>query len=118
MAAPHFDRRLNKMTRFRNSIALHCGVNAAVIAEYLWCLLMKEAAKDDAFHRYGTYWCRCSALMMTGELPFMSLHMVKDAIRVLKKKNIIRNGCFNEDKFDRTNWYTFTDYGVRMMGGI
>ena len=103
------------MTKFRNNIAMHCGVNAAIVAEHLWYLLMNEASGDDAFHRHGSYWCRCSALMMTGEFPFMSLHMVKDAIKVLKKKNIIRKGCFNENKFDHTSWYTFTDYGVRMM---
>ena len=36
-------------------------------------------------------------------------------IKVLKEKNIIRKGCFNEDRFDHTSWYTFTDYGLRMM---
>ena len=103
------------MTKFRNNVAIHCGVNAAIVAEHLWYLLMNEASGGDAFHRHGSYWCRGSALMMTGEFPFMSRHMVKDAIRVLKKKNIIRKGCFNENKFDHTSWYTFTDYGVRMM---
>ena len=103
------------MTKFRNNVAIHCGVNAAVIAEYLWYLLMNEVTEDEAFCRHGKYWCRCSALMMTGEFPFMSIHMVKDAIKVLKEKNIIRKGCFNEDRFDHTSWYTFTDYGLRMM---
>ena len=24
-------------------------------------------------------------------------------------------GCFNEDKFDRTTWYSFTDFGTYMI---
>jgi hypothetical protein len=41
--------------------------------------------------------------------------MVKDTINELIKRDIIRKDCFNDSRFDRTNWYTFTEYGVRLM---
>ena len=103
------------MTKFRNNIALHCGVNAAIIADHLWEQLETQKEKEQALYRHEQYWCRCSHLMMTGEFPFLSLHMAKDAVKVLRKKNIIRKGCFNDNKFDHTNWYTFTDYGEKLM---
>ena len=71
------------MCVFRVNVARLCGLNAAVIAEYLWQLYNND--------------------------------MVKDAVKVLRDNNIIRKGCFNENKFDHTNWYTFTDFGMKVM---
>ena len=39
----------------------------------------------------------------------------QNAVYELRKKGFIRKGCFNDDCFDHTNWYTFTDYGAKMM---
>lgn len=44
-----------------------------------------------------------------------SKHMVQDVLTLLRKKKMIRNGCYNESRFDNTSWWTFTDYGVKMM---
>ena len=74
------------MERFRGNVAGQCGMNAAVVAEYLWQLLADEVAGEEPFYRHDHYWCRASALTITGECPYLSLHMVKDAIKVLKKK--------------------------------
>ena len=105
----------DEMERFRGNVAGQCGMNAAVVAEYLWQLLADEVAGEEPFYRHDHYWCRASALAITGECPYLSLHMVKDAIKVLKKKSYIRKGCFNDNRFDHTNWYAFTDYGKKMM---
>ena len=103
------------MCKFRVRIARQCGVSAAVIAEHLWYLYENEACGNEECYYHGAFWVRKSALMMTGEFPFLSEDMVRQAIKILWENNIIRKGCFNEDKFDHTNWYTFTDYGVRVM---
>ncbi len=103
------------MEGFRNNMAVYCGINAAIIAEYLWEQLDKQDEHENILYKYGRNWYRCSHLMMTGEFPFMSIHMAKDAIMTLRKMNIIRKGSFNTSRFDRTNWYTFTDYGAKLM---
>jgi len=103
------------MCKFRSNIARLCGLNAAIIAEYLWQLYLNEACGDPEMYRHDKFWVRKSALMMTGEFPFLSIDMVKDAVKILREKNIIRKGCFNENRFDRTNWYTFTEYGEKVM---
>lgn len=103
------------MTGFRNDIAVKCGVNAAVIAEFLWDHLKDDGDGDGVLERHGRCWYRCSARMMTGEFPYLSIHMAKDAVNVLARKGYIRKGCFNDNRFDHTNWYAFTDYGKKMM---
>ena len=103
------------MAKFRKNVAMKFGIPAAVVAEYLWYLYLNEACSDREHLHHGSYWCRCSQMSMVSEFPFMTRHMVEGAVAVLKKKGLIRSGCFNEDRFDHTNWYTFTDYGVSVM---
>ena len=103
------------MAEYRKNIALYCGMNAAIIAEYLWEQLNEQHDHGDTVYRYEHYWVRCSHLMMTGEYPFLSIHMAKNAIMMLRKKNIIKKARSNKSRFDHTNWYTFTDYGIKLM---
>ena len=103
------------MARFRNNVAQQCGIIPAIIAEHLWYLYLNEASGDGAHCYHGSYWCRCSRMSIVSTFPFLTVDMVQGAITVLKKKNLIRSGCFNENRFDHTGWYTFTEYGVNMM---
>ena len=103
------------MAKFRNNVAMQFGIPAAVIAEHLWYLYLNEAYGDDRNQFNGSYWCRCSQTALMYEFPFLSRHMVQDALAVLRKKRMIRKGCFNESRFDNTSWWTFTEYGVKMM---
>jgi hypothetical protein len=41
--------------------------------------------------RHGRFWYRCSARMMTGEFPYLSIHMAKDAVNVLAVKGYMLN---------------------------
>ena len=108
------------MVLLRKNIALYCNINAAIIAAYLWDQLENQHRTSEMKFKYKRRWVRCSQLMMTGEFPFMTKHMVKDAVDLLIEKNILRKDHFNESRFDRTNWYTFTDYGRKLMrvGGV
>ena len=102
--------------QFRTNIASLCGINAAVTAEILWDQLNEQMADRTTEEHYGYDWCRCSQVMITVISYYcLSEHMVKDAVKELIKRNIIRKDCFNNSKFDRTSWYTFTEYGVRLM---
>lgn len=105
----------NVMAKFRNNVAMKFGIQAAVIAEHLWYLYLNEAycSEEKLFH--GSYWCRCSQMDLMYEFPCLTRHMVQDALAVLRKNRVIRKGCYNESKFDNTSWWTFTDYGVKMM---
>ena len=103
------------MIYFRNAVALKCGINAAIVAEIIWDLQKCEFRNGKTTYRYGSRWCRCSQPMITLICPCLSIHMAKDAVRALRETGIIKVDCFNDDKFDHTSWYTFTEYGKRLM---
>lgn len=52
--------------------------------------------------------------MATVYCPYLSRRQVEKAIHVLRDKGILSKDNFNDDKFDHTNWYAFTEYG-RML---
>ena len=51
----------------------------------------------------------------TVALPFMSVDMARRSLKKLAEEGIIVRDVFNDDKFDHTYWYAFTDYGFEMM---
>lgn len=105
------------MYRFNRNIADRCGVNAAIVAQLIWDSIADGNYDGYAYFYENQKWCRCSVQMMTGIFPFFSHHMIKNALSVLVKKKVIKKGCFNESKFDRTNWYAFTEFGNYLVTG-
>ena len=103
------------MAKFRNNVAMQFGMTAAVIAEHLWYLYLNEGYGDEKNFYNGSYWTRCSQTALMYEFPFLTRHMVQDALKLLRDRKMIRKGCYNESRFDKTSWWTFTDYGVKMM---
>lgn len=104
------------MINYENEIAVKCGVNAALIADYLWNMKQDHRFSNNKYtYRHGKVWVRCSQPMITSDIRFLSIDMVKGAVKTLVEKNILRKDCFNEDKFDHTNWYTFTEYGESLV---
>ena len=94
------------MYTFRGNIAGKFGVNAAVVAEYLYAGDSELEEMDFA----GKTWYRCSAKRITVDNPFLTIDMVKHAVRVLRKSGIIRTRKLAKSSFDHTNWFCFTEY--------
>lgn len=105
------------MCDFKKDIAVRYGVNAAVIAQFLWDSIEGPDHSGRRACRDGKKWCRCSILLMTGIFPFLSRHIVSDALERLIKAHVIKKDCLNTNRFDRTNWYAFTEYGEYLMKG-
>lgn len=105
------------MCDFKKDIAVKSGVNAAVIAQFLWDSIEGPDHSCKRVCRDGKKWCRCSILLMTGIFPFLSRHMAADALERLIKAHVIKKDCLNSNRFDRTNWYAFTEYGEYLMKG-
>ena len=101
----------NRM-EFNKELASECGLRESVLATYLWDLLDRDL---EVVEHHGRYWTRISQKMITIAMPFMTVDMVQGSLMKLLKKGIIKRAVFNEDKFDHTSWYTFTDYGIEMM---
>lgn len=105
------------MCDFKKDIAVRYGVNAAVIAQFLWDSIEGPDHSGRRVYRDGKKWCRCSILLMTGIFPFLSRHMAADALERLIKAHVIKKDCLSSNRFDRTNWYAFTEYGEYLMKG-
>ena len=100
------------MCNFRGNVAIKYGINAAIIAEYLWDKVNSNNYNVNKFIRDNRVWYRCSAVTITGIFPFLSRHQVEDAILILREQGILKKECFNENKFDHTSWYSFTEKGI------
>lgn len=110
------------MTYFNNHIALQFGVKSAIVAQYLFDNIFVLNTDCNITEREGKIWCRCSKLHLTGIFPFYSKHQINTAINILVKGEVLKKKSFNKTRFDHTNWYAFTEYGLSLMtkndGGI
>ena len=94
--------------RFSEDMAVRYGVNEAILASYLWDLILRD---DDSMYRYGKMWTRISQKSLAIHLPFMSERKISRAAKRLKKEGILAIDEFNSSKFDRTHSYAFTEFG-------
>jgi hypothetical protein len=99
---------------FNTEVAKRFGINAAVVAEYLWTMKGLNESNDQCKIK-GKTWVRCSRRMFTTILPYMTKNMARRALERLMDNGIITIGEFNNSKFDRTGWYTFTEFGQFLM---
>lgn len=99
---------------FDADIAKKYGVNAAVLACFLWKCIEQKSTESPQLHE-GKVWVRCSVQMMTGFFPFLSYDEIRYALKQLVKGRVLTKGRFNESRFDRTNWYAFTEFGQFLM---
>ena len=101
------------MYSFRGNMAERFGINAAVVAEYLF------AGEDDLqqMNFTGKEWFRCSKKQINIENPFLTIDQIDYAISKLRDNGVIRSKQIAKSGFDRTNWYTFTEYGMKLMLG-
>ena len=102
----------HKEKSFNTEIARLCGTNAAIVATQLW---EAQANADAAFYIDGYPWVRASYRRLTAFLPFLTVHMVRTAMRKLRKEGIVKVGVYNKSKFDHTYSYAFTGYGCDLM---
>ena len=88
---------------FDSDIAKKYGVNAAVLACFLWDCIEQKSTESPQLHE-GKVWVRCSVQMMTGLFPFLSYSGIGiNRLRELINKGeieYIQNGnrCLLADK--------------------
>ena len=65
------------MINYENEVAVKCGINAAVIADYLWNLKENHRfGKGKSAYRYGKVWVRCSQPMITSEIRYLTIDSI------------------------------------------
>ena len=97
---------------FDMELAEVCGVPAAIVADYLWQLTELD---ENAAYRDGGIWVRCPMWQIRNCLQVLSKHQIEEALRILRKQNMIRSEQLEKKKFDHANWYRFTERGIELM---
>ena len=82
---------------FHSDIAQKYGINAAVLAAFIWECIEGKSIRQPQF------------------FPYLSYDEIRYALKRLIKGRVLVKGHFNESRFDRTNWYAFTEFGQYLM---
>lgn len=95
---------------YSDKISILCGINAALIAGYIW-----NESKENAVQFQGKDWIRCSKRNLCVIFPFIGGKAVSNALKKLVNAGILKKCEYNDSSFDRTASYAFTEIGEAFM---
>lgn len=100
---------------FDIDVAQLVGLNAAAILENIahWC--EHNAANNTNLHD-GHYWTYNSTKAFSELFPYMTVNVIRTAIKKLKDNELILTGNYNKSAYDRTMWYTLTEKAETLLG--
>nr|UVX83595.1 MAG: Replication initiator protein A (RepA) N-terminus [Bacteriophage sp.] len=95
-------------------VAQLVGTNAALILENIsyWC---EHNAANNANLHDGHYWTYNSTKAFGELFPYMTINVIRTALKKLKDNGLILTGNFNKSAYDRTTWYTLTEKAEAML---
>ena len=93
-----------KMT-FDIKVAKDLGVNAAIMLSNVQYWVFKNAANDKNLHD-DMYWTYNSVNAWTDIFEWLSIRQVRTCLDKLLEGGYLIEGEYNDDKRDRTKWYT------------
>ena len=97
---------------YSNTIAVKHGINSALIAGYV-----RDIIENTKLYSVEAPWVRITIKKLTGTFPFMGEKAVRNAIKRLKKGNILISKQLGKEQFDHANYYTITTHGYAVMRG-
>lgn len=100
--------------RFQVELAMIYGIEEAVLIENFVHWIQKNKANNKHYHD-GRYWTYNSAKAFSEQFPYMNESKVKRVLTRLVDMGVLLKGNFNENQYDRTCWYAFTDDGVAIV---
>ena len=98
--------------KYNIRIAALYGLREAVIADLIKDMQFSGA---DMKAMNGMTWVKCTQKTMTDHIQFLTEDMVRNSVRKLEAKGIISIDVLDDDKFDHTYWYAFTEYGEELL---
>lgn len=91
--------------------ALHSSEKALLVQELQNRLQANRLSKNAELFRDGHWWASMTLGQWHEQFVWLSERTIQRYFRDLADLGIVIVGNFNEDSFDRTNWYTL-DYQV------
>jgi hypothetical protein len=102
---------------FDSGIATDCGVNAAIVFNYILSWVKHNMAHNLNF-REDRYWMYQNVKAMTEYFGFFTTKQIRTAIEVLLEKEYIIKEKLNNNPFNQTNWYTTADCFIKNKNTI
>ena len=99
---------------FNVEIAKKFGMEIAVFLDHMAFWITKNIANNHNYHD-GFYWTRNTMESYTHIFPYMSTMQVRKVLRNCEKYGLINTGNYNETKYDRTGWYSLTEYAAKLL---
>lgn len=99
---------------FDVGIAEKYGMAEAVLLENLFFWVKKNSANERHQHD-GRYWTYNSRKAFSRLFPYIGEKSIERALNHLVSEGLLLKGNFNEDRFDKTSWFAFTDLGESVM---
>ena len=101
---------------FDIDVAKEYGIAEAVIVNNLQWWIRKNKANGTHLHD-GRTWTYNSQKALTDLFPYLSRQSLRTAIKHLCEDGVIMIGDYNENPFNKVNWYAFVDED-RWIGGF
>lgn len=99
---------------YHPAVAEEVGINAAVLF-YNICFCVAQNTANERNCVNGKYWTYNSVSAYSRLFPEFSEKQVRTALKKLEDCGYIESGCFNEDPYDHTKWYTVTNGAIRFV---
>lgn len=93
---------------FSIHVATHIGVERAIILSHIRYWVHRNRANERNEHD-GRYWSYNSIRAFCEIFPYISEKTMRRILLSLKNDGYIDTGNFNENRYDRTLWYTTTE---------
>jgi hypothetical protein len=100
---------------FDSEHACAYGVNEAILIHNFLFWIRKNKANGKHFHD-GRTWTYNSVTAWMKLFPFWSRKQLRNVIESLLSQGVIVSGEYNENPFDRTKWYAFSDENAWGLG--
>lgn len=119
---------------FNTKIAEICGIEEAIIFNNILHWIMKNKANNKHFYD-GRYWTYNSYKAFAELFPYMApektvllengntkvsieTQRIRRALGNLVKKNFLMTGNYNKKGYDKTTWYSITDYAQELISDL
>ena len=100
-----------QMHHFNVEDAMKYGVEKAVVLSNIRFWLNNNKNKDlSAVKHDGYYWMYNTARDMSNVLPYFTQSKVQRLLKQLEDDGILIVGNYNKVKYDRTKWYTLSEF--------
>lgn len=96
---------------FKVALAKEYGIEEAILIDEFYFQITRNRANDKNFFD-GRYWTYNTQKAYVDIFPYLNAGKVKRVINSLLEKGILLKGNYNANQYDRTNWYSFSDFGL------